>query len=127
MAGSIKAFIYTTNTGATFGVHQDEDWGEAVGNPDVATDPSGLYGLPKNLIPRMARYRASSGTRQLGIIVCDPTKTTDDLPQTITISATNGEPSEVAGENILALTSFKGEVFTPIRAVDTGLTDGDAT
>jgi hypothetical protein len=127
MAGSIKSFIYTTDTGMTFGVHMDEDWGEIVNNTDVTTDPSGLYGMPKNVTPREARYRASSGTRQLGIIVCDPTTTSDDLPQTITISATNGEPSEVAGENTLTLTSFKGEVFTPIRAIDTGLIDGDAT
>lgn len=127
MAGSIKAFVYTTDTGGTFGVQMDEDWGELVANADVTTDPSGLYGMPKNLQPRTARYRASTGTRQLEIIICDPDKTSDDLPQTITISATNGEPSEIAGENLLALTSFKGEVFTPIRAVDTGLIDGDAT
>lgn len=127
MAGSLKWFIYTTDTGNDFGVNMDEDWGEKVLNPDVTTDPSGLYGLPSNLEPRVARYRASSGTRQLAIIVCDPNTTTDTLPQTITIDATNGEPSAIAGENVLALTSFKGEIFTPIKATDTGQIDGDAT
>lgn len=127
MAGSLKYFIYTTDTGNDFGIKMDEDWGELVANPDVATDPSGLYGMPGNLEPRIARYRATSGTRQLAIVVCNPEATTDTLPQTITISATNGEPSEVANENTLTLTSFRGEIFTPIRAGDTGLIDGDAT
>lgn len=127
MAGSVKAFLYTTDTGGTFGVRMDEDWGELVSNPDIATDPSNVYGLPINLTPRYALYRSSTGNRQLAIIVCDPEANSSTVPQTITITASNGEVSETAGDNILTITSFKGEVYQPIKAIDTGLIDGDAT
>lgn len=127
MAGSIKGFLYTTDTGGTFGVRMDEDWGELVSNSDIATDPSNVYGIPINLTPRYALYRSSTGNRQLSIIVCDPEANSSTVPQTITISSSNGEVSETAGDNTLVITSFKGEVYQPIKAVDTGLVDGDAT
>ncbi|MEB3282366.1 MAG: hypothetical protein VKK42_25960 [Lyngbya sp.] len=127
MAGSLKWFIYTTDTGNNMGHFMDEDWGELMGNTDVTTDPSGLYGIPMNLEPRYALYRSNSGARQLKVVVGDNTATSDTLPQTITVDATNGEVSEQATDNTFYLSTLIGERYRPVIAVDTGLIDGDAT
>lgn len=127
MAGSLKYFVYTTDTGNDFGILMDEDHGEAIPNADVTTTPSGLYGIPVNLTPRYARYQSTSGKRSLSIVICDETLSSDDLPQTITITSANGEVSEDATDNSFNLSALFGERFKPIKAVDTNLTDGDAS
>ena len=127
MAGSLKWFIYTTDTGNPFGHFMDEDWGELMGNTDVASDPSGLYGIPINLEPRYALYRSSSGARQLKVVVGDNAANSDSLPQTITLDGGEGEVSETATDNTFYLSSLIGERYRPVIALDTGLTDGDIT
>lgn len=127
MAGSLKWFIYVTDTGQNMGVFMDEDWGELVGNTDVTADPSGLYAVASNLEPRYALYRSTSGKRQLKIVVGDNAATSDTLPQAITIDATNGEVSEDATDNSLYLSSLMGEKYRPVIALDTGMQDGDET
>ena len=126
MAGSLKYFIYTTDTNVEFGILMDEDWGEVVGNADLpATAAASLYGMPKNLKPRKAVYRNTTGTRTFQIAVTDPAATTLTLPAAIVIDSTTGEESEEVGDNILNLYSLIGERFRAIIGLDTGLIDGD--
>lgn len=126
MAGSLKWFIYTTDTNVQQGVFMDEDWGELLGNPDVTLDPSGLYAIASNLEPRYALYRSTSGSRQIKAVVCDPAQTSDTLPQTIALAGGTGEVSDDATDNQLYLSRLVGEEFRPVIALDTGIIDGDA-
>lgn len=127
MAGSLKYFVYTTDTNNDFGILQDEDWGELMSNPDVATNPAGVYGLPRNLEPRYATYRSVSGKRSVRIVISDPAVSTDDLPSTLVVTPARGESSDDADDNAMYLSALKGEQYTPIIAIDTGIQDGDAT
>lgn len=127
MAGSLKYFRYQTDTDFEFGILMDEDWGELVGNTDVADGDTGLYGIPVNLEPRYALYRSQSGRRQLKISIGANDATTLTLPATITVAAATGEVSEDATDNTMILYSLVGERYRQVIGQDTGLIDGDLT
>lgn len=123
MAGSLKWFQYTTDTGVDFGVFMDESNGEAVGNTDWTASSAGLFKLPKNVKPRYARYVSADGTRAANIIVTDNTASVTTLPSTIDFDVA-GRAAPVQ----LTLSEFVGERIRLIpRADDTGLNDGDDT
>lgn len=122
MAGSIKWFKYTSDTGQEFGISMDESNGEAVSNSDVTGADAGLLALPRNIKPRYAVYRSTDGRYTRKIPVTSRTATVATLPATITVDA-EGSPGQV-----LTLAFFQGErVVRIVRADDTGLNDGDAT
>lgn len=123
MAGSLKWFQYTTDTGVDFGVFMDESNGEAVGNTDWTDSSAGLFKLPKNVTPRYARYVSEDGRRAANIIITDNDADVTTVPATIDFDvAGSATPVE------LTLTEFVGERIRLIpRADDTGLNDGDAT
>lgn len=122
MAGSLKYFQYETDEGDTFYIQMDESNGEAVGNQDVATDPTNFrYAIPRNIRPRRARYRSIDGRYSREI----PVSTSAILAAvgaTITVQDGNGGTIE------LSLVARIGELtrYLPIAA-DTGIDDGDAT
>lgn len=118
MAGSIKNFKYTTDSGDVFAVSMDESNGEALSNPDFGPLDEGVIGykLPRNVQPRRATYRTPNGLESARIIVCSNTATVATLPSEVTLSS----------GSLARLTQFEGEVVRPVpQAVDTGLTDGD--
>lgn len=124
MAGSIKWFKYTTDSGDDFAIKMDESNGELVGNPDFgpADQDSIIYALPRNVRPRAALYRSNDGTVSRRIVVCSATATVATIPTSFVVPAQDGNPAQV-----LQLQRFKGEEIGRISSVDTGLTDGDAT
>lgn len=119
MAGSIKWFVYTTDAGDDFGVRMDESNGELVGNIDVGATGAPSYALPKNIRPRVARYRSLDGNYQRNIVVSTVAQL-DTLAATITINV-------IGGTVDLVLSRTVGEVTERIVGTDTGLNDGDDT
>lgn len=123
MAGSIKWFEYETDGGDTFAIKMDESNGEAVGNTDYSATSTAVFALPRNVIPRTARYTSADNAYARTIPVTTAGTTTSDLPATI-----SAEVSGSATPVTLSLASFTGERFNAIpKAADTGLTDGDDT
>lgn len=122
MAGSIKWFKYTTDTGAEFGISMDESNGEAISNTDAAGADAGLLALPRNIKPRYVVYRSTDGRYTRKIPVTSRTATVATLPATISVDV------EGALNQTLALAFFQGErVVRIVRGDDTGLNDGDDT
>ncbi len=116
MAGSIKNFIYTTDEGDTFILRADESNVEAAGGAvDLTGGTSALYGMPKGLKPRYARYRNAAGTIARNCYLCTEAAT----PTTPIIDQVSGES--------LDLVKIYSEERTFFIGVDTGLTDGDAS
>jgi len=121
MAGSMKWFVYTTNSGDDFAVLRDESNLELVngGTQDYVDATSVEYALPSNVKTRYLRFRSADGTVSRNIVA---------LTQTIfnAVAAGSDVTDAVSGKT-LYLTEKVGErVRTPF-AVDTGLTDGDAS
>lgn len=123
MAGSIKWFEYTTDSGAVFAISMDESNGEAVGNPDYTGASTVTFKLPSNVKKRYARYGSVDGNTIRTIPVCNNDENVTTLPQTIT-----GQVVGSATGVTLALREYVGERIAMIpQAEDTGLNDGDAT
>ncbi len=124
MAGSLKWFQYTTDSGDDFGIYMDESNGEAVGNADFAplVSDSVIYALPRNVQPRTALYRSIDGKVSRRIAVTDPAATVASLPAALTVAAIDGNPAYQ-----LNLTLFRGEEVKRIVGFDSGLDDADAT
>lgn len=122
MAGSRKTFEYTTDAGDVFAIEMDESNGEAVGNDDYTDTSTAVYYVPRNIKKRAATYRSDDGTISRRITVSSNTANSGTLPATI-----DGQDG-LGGTVTLSLTNFTGESTKLIpKAVDTGLTDGDAT
>lgn len=123
MSGSIKWFVYTTDSGDEYGIRMDESNGEAVGNTDYSTTSTAMMALPRNIVPRQAVYTSIDGNYTRRIPVTSNSATSATLPATIT--------AQVAGSATgveLSLSLFIGERFSALPiAADTGLNDGDAT
>lgn len=116
MAGSIKAFKYTTDAGDDFVVYADESNTEAAGGAvDLPAGASTLYGLPRNVTPRYARYGNAAGTIVRKCILC----TAGATPTTPIVDAVSAES--------LDLLAIVGERARINNGTDTGLLDGDAT
>lgn len=124
MAGSLKWFQYTTDSGDSFGVKMDESNGELVGNPDfeAADQDVIIYALPKNVKPRTALYRSADARVSRRIIVCDPAQNITTLTSSFVVPAQDNNPAFT-----MQLQSLKGEEIKRITSVDTGLDDADAT
>lgn len=124
MAGSLKWFQYTTNSGDNFGLYMDESNGEVVGNADFAplVSDAVIYALPRNVQPRTALYRSTDGRVSRRIAVTDPAATIATLPASFTVAAIDGNPAYQ-----LNLQSFRGEEIKRIVGFDSGLDDGDAS
>lgn len=125
MAGSIKWFVYTTDSGDDFGLRLDESNTEAVNGStqDFVTGLSLVNALPRNIKPREIFYTNPERTRRIRCVA---------LTQTIYNGAITGGvntiPDPIAGgASTLGLIGAKGEqIQLPVPA-DTGLTDGDVT
>ena len=124
MAGSIKWFKYTTDSGDVFGIRMDESNGEVMGNTDIEspTDDSVVYALPRNVNPRSALFRSADGLVSRRIVVCDKDADITTVTSSFTVPAQDGNPAVV-----MQLKSFRGEEVARITSVDSGLSDGDAT
>jgi hypothetical protein len=123
MAGSIKWFEYTTDTGGTFAISMDESNGEAVENPDYTASSTVTFKLPGNVKKRFARYSSDDGLHVRIVPVCSPSKNVNNLPASFTAMAV-GIPAGVT----VRLRQFTGERISMIpHPEDTGLNDGDLT
>jgi hypothetical protein len=124
MAGSLKWFKYTTDAGDDFGIFMDESNGELVGNTDFAAADNDtiVYALPRNVRPRTALYRDSTGRVNRRIVVTDPEATISTLTSSFVVPAQDNNPAAT-----MQLQSFRGEEVRRLVSVDTGLDDGDAT
>lgn len=124
MAGSLKWFLYTTDTNAEFGIYMDESNGEVVGNTDLAplNEEGVVYALPRNVKPRTALYRSPDGKVSRRIAVTSPAATISTLAASFELPAFDGNPAVT-----LNLQSFRGEEVKRIVSVDSGLDDGDVS
>lgn len=124
MAGSKKYFVYTTDAGDDYAFLADESNTEAVsaGVQDYADGVVIQDELPRNIRPRYAEYQNAAGTRKIRCYA---------LTQTIFNGVVVGVPSitdPIAGTGTLSLKRLVPERRKRIPiALDTGLTDGDAT
>lgn len=123
MAGSIKWFEYTTDSGATFAISMDESNGEAVGNADYTTSSTVTFKLPSNVKKRYARYTSDDGLHQRVVPVGSNTANVNTLPESFTAQAVG-----IADGVLVRLREYVGERISMIpQAADTGLNDGDLT
>lgn len=124
MAGSKKYFVYTANNGQEFALLADESNTEALnaGTQDYADGVSILYELPRNLRPRYAEYANATKTRKVRCYA---------LTAAIFTGAATGVPTitdPIAGTGTLSLVKLEPERLKRLPiALDTGLTDGDAS
>jgi len=124
MAGSKKYFVYTTDAGEDFALLADESNTEAVsaGVQDYADGVVIQYELPRNVQPRFAEYQNAAGTRKIKCYA---------LTQAIYNGVVVGVPTitdPIAGTGTLSLRRLVPERLRRLPiALDTGLTDGDAT
>jgi len=122
MAGSIKDFEYTTDAGELYVVRMDESNGEAVGNADYGPLSTAQFYLPRNCVPRKARYTSADGNYTRSVIITDNAATVATLPASFAAADGNGGTVDVL------LSQFDGERMSLIpKAADTGILDGDAT
>lgn len=121
MAGSLRTFLYTTDSGDTFLYTADESNTESIHAtvPEPPTTPlASRFGLPRNLKPRSAYYASQTTTRGLRIIVAN-LATFNALPNSIT--------DPIAGTGTLVLSGVTAEKLRLLKVgIDTGLTDGDS-
>lgn len=125
MAGSIKWFVYTTDSGIDYAIKQDESNTEAVnaGTQDYISGLNISPALPRNIKPRRVFYTNLARTRTISA-VC--------LTQTIYNGVVAGniptipDPLGVASAT-LGLIRAQGERIQLPVPLDTGLTDGDDT
>lgn len=122
MAGSLKWFLYTADSGTQYAVYRDESNLEAVNGavgdyPD--TGGTVTAGLPNNLKPRYASYVSATNTVRRNVI-CLTAAIFNALAPGATIT------DQTSGLT-LTLVSKTGEKSRLPRGQDTGLTDGDAT
>ncbi len=123
MAGSIKWFEYTTDSGATFAISMDESNGEAVGNADYTELSTVTFKLPSNVKKRYARYTSDDGLHVRTVPVSSNTANVNTLPASFEAQAVG-----IAAGVTVKLREFVGERISMIpQAADTGLNDGDLT
>lgn len=126
MAGSIKSFIYTDDSGRNYVFNQDESNGEAVGNVDftlTALNPATTVpGLPKGLTPRYVRYQSDDGRVSRAIIV-----STKALLGALPTTINSFFPTSATATTTVTLTlkSAINESYRAFTGTDTGLNDGD--
>lgn len=124
MAGSLKWFVYTTDSGTDFALLADESNVEAFAAgtqdyPEIGTPP--IFAVPRNIQMRHAVFKSPSGARRIRVPVITQTiynalNGTSTMPDPITASAPD-----------LVLEYKRPEVITLPKGGDTGLNDGDAT
>lgn len=122
MAGSIKYFVYTSDSADDWALKRDESNVEAVNGAvqDFPAVPPTQFELPRNITPRYATYVSQDGTVRRNVVCLTPA---------IYNGIETGAPTIVDQTSGLTL-SLKGKVGERIRlpfGVDTGLTDGDNT
>lgn len=126
MAGSIKWFVYDSDSGSQYAFRADESNTEAVNGSegDYTNTSSVTIALPRNITPRTATYSNPERTVVRKIIVVNPATYTDIV---------NGDTAQSIDVNVegstftLGLTATQGESFRRPTPVDTGQTDGDDT
>jgi hypothetical protein len=125
MAGSIKWFVYTTDSGVDYALRLDESNTEAVngGTQDYVTGLNIVPAVPRNIKPRVVFYTNAARTRTIKC-VC--------LTQTIYNAVVGGSVPTIAdtiagGAATLGLIRAKGEQIQLPVPLDTGLNDGDET
>lgn len=127
MAGSIKWHVYVDDSAQSWAYKADESNLESVvtaaggtaGTGDYGGASTAIYALPRNLKPRSALFRNASGSVSRRIVI--PTAALYAL-----LASGQNYVDPVSGET-LVFVSKRGEELTVPFAVDTGLTDGDAT
>lgn len=121
MAGSLKWFVYTTDPGDDFAIYRDESNTEAVnaGTQDQPDTPTVTYALPRNVVPRYARFVSADGLVSRNVIC---------LTQTIFDALAAGSTfTDPVSTKVLELSLKVGERIRIPKGKDTGLTDGDAS
>lgn len=123
MAGSIKWFVYTTDTGVDYALRLDESNTEAVnsGTQDYVTGLNISPALPRNIRPREIFYTNAARTRTVRCVA---------LTQTIYNAVVGGSVPTIGdpiagGANTLGLIRARGERIQLPVPLDSGLTDGD--
>lgn len=125
MAGSIKWFVYTTDTGADFAIKLDESNTEAVNGStqDFVSGLSLVDALPRNIKPRYVFYTNADRTRTIRCVCLTPT-----IYSGVLGGSAPTIPDPIAGgANTLGFIRAVGEQRTLPAPLDTGLDDGDAS
>jgi hypothetical protein len=124
MAGSIKWFVYTDDSGTDYGIKLDESNTEAVngGVQDFLPGAGLTAGVPRNIKVRRVYYANTDRTRVISCVA---------LTQTIYAGIVSGNigtiPDPITSGETLALIRLEGERRVLPFGQDTGLNDGDAS
>jgi hypothetical protein len=122
MAGSIKWFVYTDDSGQDYGIKLDESNTEAVngGIQDFLPGAGLTAGVPRNIKVRRAYYANLDRTRVISCVA---------LTQTIYAGVVAGNvasiPDPISSGETLNLIRLEGERRTLPFGQDTGIDDGD--
>ena len=123
MAGSVKYFLYTADSGDEFAIRLDESNTEAVNGSiqDFVDGLGTLYEVPRNLRPRELFYSNSDGTRRIRCIAL-----TQGIYNGVVAGGVPTIPDPI-DDGVLTLVAANGERLKRPYAKDTGLKDGDDT
>lgn len=116
MAGSMRWFTYTADSGDTFALFADESNTENANPGAGIVGPAIIYSIPRNLKPRYAVYQSADG-RVTRKCYC--------LTVAALAAVPGGFTDTVSGED-LTLRYTRGEAVRRPQLVDSGLNDGDA-
>lgn len=121
MAGSMKWFVYTTDSGDDFAIFRDESNTEGInaGTQDYVTASTAQYALPRNVRARYIRMRSADGLVSRNIVALTTTIYNAILSDFNFVDGPSGKT--------LVVSEKVGERIRVPQAADTGLTDGDAT
>lgn len=121
MAGSRKWFVYTSDSGTDYAINRDESNLEAInaGQQDYVEATAVNIAIPVNVKPRYCRFRSADGTVSRNIVALTPT--------IYNAIAVGSEITDGPSGKTLFLTEKVGERIRFPYAVDTNLTDGDAS
>lgn len=125
MAGSIKWFVYTTDSGVDYALKLDESNTEAIngGTQDYVTGLNIVPAVPRNIKPREIFYTNAARTRTIRCVA---------LTQTIYNAVVGGSVPTIAdtiagGAATLGLIRANGERIQLPVPLDSAQTDGDDT
>lgn len=123
MAGSRKWYRYESDANVGYSMEMDVDHADFIGNAALT---GGEVPCPRTIEKRYALYRNKSGTSSRKIWLSTNAMVLGTIPDVLTVTAANGEPTSDTDDNTYILSFMSGEKQRVITTEDTGMTEGAA-